>query len=391
MWFNNVRLILPDRVIEHGAIEVDGSLISAIAEQPIDRAEALDLPGITIMPGIVELHGDMIEREIEPRPGARFPTEVALYELDKRLAATGITTAFAAISFAWTHNDLRSQDKAQDIIHVINAQRAKLLIDMRVHARFEITNSSTAAILNPLLEAHLIDLVSIMDHTPGQGQYGNIDRYVEFMTRWLGADPDAVGEATLERLRQSIKQNADRPRDWDIVRAVVEVALAHGIPVASHDDDTIEKVDRLADLGVTISEFPVTHVIMGAPNAYRGLSNTGNLSALDGIRAGLVDILATDYVPAAPFQAALKIAAEGDRPLHEAIRLVTINPADAIGLSDRGRLAVRAQADLVFFEQIDQPRVRATFRAGRPIYWDGTFQAVIQANLVQSAHVLRTR
>ena len=328
MWFNKVRLILPDSVIEDGALCIEGGLITAIADtaQGFNRPDAIDLPGITIMPGIIDLHGDMIEREIEPRPGARLPVEVALYELDKRLAATGITTAFAAISFAWSQNDLRSQDKAQEIIHAINRQRANLLIDMRVHARFEITNPDTAAVVKPLLESHLIDLVSIMDHTPGQGQYGNIDRYVEFMTRWLGpGDPDILDAATQMRLKAAIKNNVDRPRDWDIVRAVVEVALAHGIPVASHDDDTVEKVDQLADMGVTISEFPVTlaaaeqarkrgtHVIMGAPNAYRGASNTGNLSAIDGIRAGLVDILATDYVPAAPLQAVLKIAADSDR------------------------------------------------------------------------------
>src|SRR5262245_27181812 len=113
MWLTDLRLILPDRVVERGALHIEHGMIAEIVEGSVgDRG--LSLPGLTAMPGIVDLHGDMLERDIEPRPGARFPVELALYELDKRLAAAGITTAFAAVSFAWTQSDLRSQDKAKE-------------------------------------------------------------------------------------------------------------------------------------------------------------------------------------------------------------------------------------------------------------------------------------
>ncbi len=388
MWLSDLKLVLPDRVAEHGAVHIEDETIVEIVEgdAPAASAGVLSVPGMTAMPGIIDLHGDMLERDIEPRPGARFPTQLALYELDKRLAAAGITTAYAAISFAWSKDDLRSQEKAQEIIGVINEQRHDLLVDFKVHARFEITNPDTGSLLRNLVEQGQVNLVSVMDHTPGQGQYKNVDRYVNFMSRWLGFDPDQIGDDILDRIKGSIIQKTAIPSDWNIVRNVTEIALKYDIPVASHDDDTIEKVGKMADLGVTISEFPVTlegaqeakrrgmHVVMGAPNAYRGQSTSeGNLSARDAIKAGVVDVLSTDYFPAAPFHAALLLAVQGDMLLHESIKLISQIPADAMRLHDRGRLEAGLNADLVLYDNsANHPRVRATFRRGIPIFWDST-------------------
>jgi len=393
MWLSELRIILPDRIIPRGALQIDDGLISEIVEGDAPEGAFAGV-GLTAMPGIVDLHGDMLERDIEPRPGAQFPIELALYELDKRLAAAGVTTAFAAVSFAWTQGDLRSQDKAQEIIKTVNAKRDTLLVECLVHARFEITNPDTAPILKGLLEQGQVQLVSVMDHTPGQGQYTNVPKYVDFMTRWLGFDPAAIGDDILKRIEGAIISKSVVPRNWALIREIANVAMAHNIPVASHDDDTIEKVDALAEIGITISEFPVTlegarqarrqgmHVIMGAPNAYRGSSNTGNLSARDAIRAGLVDSLATDYFPAAPFHAALRLAADGDLALHQSIKLVTQSPADAAHMHDRGRIAVGCNADLVLFEEGTCPRVRATLRRGVPIYWDS-----LMTRLAQKQHL----
>jgi len=394
MWLTDLKLILPDRVVERGALRIEGATIAEIVEgtAPAGATNVLSLPGFTAMPGIIDLHGDMLERDIEPRPGARFPVALALHELDKRLASAGITTAYAAVSFSWSRNDLRSQENAEEIIRQINAMRGELQVDFRVHTRFEIGNVETVPILKRLLEEGLIQLVSVMDHTPGQGQYSNVDKYVNFMSRWLGFDPDQIGDDIKERVKKGIVVHAAVPRDWNIVREIAETALRYGIPVASHDDDTEEKVSRLAEMGVTISEFPVTlagalkarasgmHVIMGAPNAYRGVStNEGNLSARDALRAGAVDILATDYFPAAPFQAALLLAEQGELPLHESIKMVSQNPADAMKLTDRGRLTAGCKADLILFDDVSQhPRIRATLRHGIPIYWDGAMTRLAQ-------------
>src|SRR5215831_6312915 len=152
MWLTDLRIILPDRVIDRGALHIQDGIFAQIVEGDAPT-RGLSLLGFTAMPGIVDLHGDMLERDIEPRPGARFPTELALFELDKRLAAAGVTTAFAAVSFAWTQNDLRSQENAQQIIDAIHAQRDELLVEFLVHARFEVTNPATAPILKSLLEA----------------------------------------------------------------------------------------------------------------------------------------------------------------------------------------------------------------------------------------------
>lgn len=382
MWLTDLKIVLPDRIIPRGAINIENGRIAAIIEG-IPPEKGLNAAGLTLVPGIVDLHGDMLERDIEPRPNAYFPTEVALYELDKRLAGAGITTAFAAVGFAWHQNDLRTQEKATEIIRTIYRCREQLMVDFRVHARFEITNPDTAPILQGLLEEKHVDLVSLMDHTPGQGQYSNLERYVDFMVKWLGIPRELLENQAKEKMVEKMQVVAETQRDWSVAEEVCRLARDYHIPIASHDDDTPDKIDHMRAMGVTISEFPVTlaaaeyarqhgiHIIMGAPNAYRGGSNTGNLSALEAIRAGKVDILATDYYPAAMLQAAFKIAREGIMPLNESMKLVAENPANAVGLTDRGRIEIGLHADLVLVEEHeDYPRIRAVLRQGHPIYWD---------------------
>jgi len=385
MWLSDLKIVLPDSVLDQGSIRIEDGFIVEIIEgsAPVD---APSLSGLTLVPGLIDLHGDMLERDVLPRPSARFPTEIGLIELDKRLAGCGITTAYAAISFAWKGNDLRTQESATEMIGKVNELNETLLVDMLVHARFEVTNASTAPILKDLLEQNKIQLVSIMDHTPGQGQYADVDRYLKFMEKWVGVSSDALGsmkDEIMSQVKSNIVAEVEKPRDWDIIEDVIRVARQHSIPVASHDDDTQHKVQRQADMGVTISEFPVSleaatiakqnnmQVIMGAPNAFRGQSTSNNLSAMDAIQAGLVDILATDYYPAAMIHTAFKLAYDGIVPLHESIKLVSTNAADAMGLNDRGRIEIGYSADLVIVQENDVfPRVRGTIRRGVPIHWD---------------------
>jgi alpha-D-ribose 1-methylphosphonate 5-triphosphate diphosphatase len=381
MWLNDLTLVLPDRVVERGALRIEGGRIAELHDAPV-QTDAPSMRGLIAIPGIIDLHGDMLERDIEPRPGARFPADIGLFELDKRLAASGITTAFPAIGFSWSKDDLRSQESATELINVVNALRNMLLVDMFVHARFEIGNRTTAPILAGLLEAGKIHLVSIMDHTPGQGQYKNIDRYISFMHKWLGAGDFTPDQSMIDKMKAAIEAQVAQPRDWSQVEEIAALARRYGVPMASHDDDTAEKVRRQADLGFRISEFPVTEiaareakanglrVVMGAPNAYRRRSTSENLSAWEAVQAGLVDVLATDYFPAAMLHAAFLLADEGALPLHEAVNLVTANAADAVGLTDRGRLAVGLSADIVLVERARPYRVRGTIRHGLPIYWD---------------------
>jgi alpha-D-ribose 1-methylphosphonate 5-triphosphate diphosphatase len=385
MWLSNLRIVLPDRVLERGAICIeDGRIVDIIeGDWPGRSNDVTYTPRLTLIPGIIDLHGDMLEREIEPRPGAHFPVEMALIELDKRLAANGVTTAYAAISFAEgrPRNNLRSEEHAREIVTATNRLSHTLRVDMRVHARFEVTNQNAPPILMELIENNQVQIISLTDHTPGQGQYRDIERFVSTMAEWRKVSTESSMEFTLERIRQAQMT----PPAWDVVRNITRIATQQGLIIASHDDDTLNKVELMANLGVTISEFPVTSeaaqeakqrgmsVVMGAPNALRGLSTSGNLSAQDAIQDGLVDILAADYHPGALLQAAWAITRRGLLPLHEAVNLVTLNPARAMGFKERGSISLGNYADfaLVDFQRhSNHPRVRGTFRHGVPIYLD---------------------
>lgn len=385
MWLSDLKIVLPDRVLERGSIHIEGERIVEVIEGPAPRPN-YHLRGLTALPGIIDLHGDMLEREIEPRPGVHLPFDMALVELDKRLAANGVTTAYAAVSFAelFDKHELRREERACQIVDTIYAQRDALLVDMRVHARFEVTNRRAPPILMQLISASRVDLVSINDHTPGQGQYRDLERYVKAFADWRNVSADTAASITRER----IAHMQQTPPAWDVVREVTQLATRHRLPIASHDDDTCEKVAFVAELGATISEFPVTldaanearrrgmHVVMGAPNVLRGASHSGNLSAIDAIAAGVVDMLAADYHPAALLQAAYTLAARGVLPLHAAVKLISQNVAEALGLQERGVVAERHYADLAFVEEgPPRPRVRGAMRNGRFIFLDQVMAA----------------
>jgi len=382
MWVTDARLVLPDRVIERGALRITDGRIANIVDGPAP-GPAINARGLTVLPGLIDVHGDMLERDMEPRPKVRFPIDLVVHELDKRLAATGITTAFAAISLDWpgTTQRLRSSEQARSIITTLHDLRPSLLTDFLVHVRFEITVPQAGEFLASMLAADEVHLVSLTDHTPGQGQYRDIEKYIKTMQEWH-RDKDGV-HLTEDEMRQRIVDRT-RPVGWQVVNDVARIARERKVTLASHDDDTPEKVALMADLGASISEFPVSleaaeaarssglHVVMGAPNALRGASHSGNLSALEGIAAGVVDTLASDYFPAAMLHAVLTIADKGLLPLPDAVKLVTLNPADGVGLTDRGALEVGRLADLTLVENPEggRARVRATFRHGAPIFWD---------------------
>lgn len=387
MWLSDFRLVLPDGILARGSLRIEGGSIAEIVEGPVAGADVQG-DGLLAIPGLIDMHGDMLERDISPRPGAELPFALALYELDKRLVATGITTAYAAISFAWhTGQSLRSDSKARAIMATINELRPTLLADHYVHARFEITNPQAGAILEEMILAGQVHMASIMDHTPGQGQYRDIESYVQQMFAWRKKMGDPLGDSGQEitegEVRASVAVAQQRPKAWDAVYSVAEVAQKHGVVLASHDDDTLEKVDLMLDVGIHMSEFPVTkeaagrarqhglHVAMGAPNALQGRSLSGNLSAAEAIADGLVDILATDYYPASMLQAAFALVERGVLPLHQAIKLVSENVADGLRLHDRGQITVGKLADLVLLDYSGAlPRVHGTLRHGHPVYWD---------------------
>lgn len=380
MWLGNFTLVLPNEVVNSGSVRIEDGMIAEIRPEPVPDA-LIDGGGRLLMPGFVDLHGDMIEREIAPRPNAQMPIDFGIHELDKKLAAAGVTTAYAAVSFATesVYGHVRSLETTSAIIEGINRLRGNLLIDHRVHARYEITNIGAAPTLERLLKADEIDMVSLTDHTPGQGQYNNIAAYVASISERRAISEEMAAEIVQKRIAMR-----DNPEIEVKLKEIVSLSLQHGLSLASHDDDSVEKVAEMFDLGVTISEFPVTlpaaeearrrglWTLMGAPNALRGQSMSGNLSAQDAAKAGLLTVIAADYHPAAFVPGVFKLADVSVGGLPAAVAMATGNAARSAGLTDRGEIAIGQRADLVVVEKGDVHRIRATFRAGRFVYSDGT-------------------
>ena len=373
MWLSNMKLILADRIIENGALRLEGGKIVEIKETNDPSS------GFTVYPGFVDMHGDMIELELEPRPKVDFPMNVAVAHLDSRLAAAGVTTAYAGVSFSRTAKDgeRRSFEHTTGIIRALKDNISGLRVDHRIHARFDITYTDAIDALEGLLTAGAVDLVSVMDHTPGQGQHRNVEKLIA--NRVKGGLSEAEARNYIEKRMthavssEQILANLNR---------VSKLCADHGVAIASHDDDTVTKTNLMADLGAVISEFPVTieaaqtaferglKIAMGAPNAMRGKSYSGNLSARDAHGEGLLHILAADYHPAAIIPAIQALAPKDPDGLVGTVRMASLNPAQALGLSDRGEIAVGKRADFSVVDAAD--RVVATFSNGDVIYSNGT-------------------
>lgn len=382
MWISDFRVVLADRVIDHGSIRVKDGKIAEIVEQPVAGAAILG-DGLLLMPGFVDMHGDMIEREVEPRPNVPMPLELGLRDLDRRLAVAGVTTAYAAVSFSpsSTYGHLRSYEHTSAIIRALKSMGPQLLVDHRVHARFEITFPKALAVIETLIAEGAVDLISLTDHTPGQGQYRDIERHVDKIAKEKGMSREEAAQSVARRIEE---RTLPAEIMADTLQAISSVCHAHGVALASHDDDTPAKVALMHELGVAISEFPVTleaarearnmglATAMGAPNALRGQSYSGNLSAREAHAEGVLDILASDYHPSAILPAILELAKTDREGLAGATRLATLNPAKALGLDDRGEIALGKVADFVIADDAGIGHVRATLRAGANIYSDGS-------------------
>jgi alpha-D-ribose 1-methylphosphonate 5-triphosphate diphosphatase len=382
MWLSDFRIVLADRVIERGALRIEHGVIAELRESPMEHAD-FEGNGLILMPGMIDMHGDMIEREVEPRPNVRMPMELGLRDLDRRLANSGITTAYAALSFSpgSTYGHMRSYDFTSPMIRELRAFAPQLLVDHRVHARFEVTFPAALSVVKELIAEGSVDLISLCDHTPGQGQYRDLAKQTEMLSKSKGITLEQAAENLQQRIRDRLETAGDLTAT---LRAIAQYCALHGVPVASHDDDTVEKVAQMQGLGAGISEFPVTMEAaqeararglvnaMGAPNALRGTSYSGNLSARDVHAAGLLDMLAADYHPSAMLPAVLILAQTDREGLAGAARYATLNPARALGLEDRGEIREGLRADLIIADDHGVGHVRVAFSKGAVIYSDGS-------------------
>ncbi|EMA65511.1 alpha-D-ribose 1-methylphosphonate 5-triphosphate diphosphatase [Halorubrum kocurii] len=363
----NGRVVTPSGVLEGGRVVIAGDRIVRVDRRSAGdsaRATTVDADGRVVMPGIVDLHGDDIEHHRSPRAGASVDTRTALTAADRANVLHGITTKFHAVAFEESPDDGRTLRTAEAVAAEIS--RAEYTLgDNRLHARCELAGESADAV-EGVIDRFGIDLLSVMHHAPGDGQYDDAEferHYVEDRN-WPAESVDDVIET-----RRSLDP-ADRD---DRIRRIAGLARRAGVPLASHDDESARDVDRMADHGTDISEYPLTRgaarratdlglaTVMGAPNLVRGGSLWDNLGARDAIDDGLVDVLCADYHPpsllAAPF-------VDTGESLSTRVNRVTRNPAAAAGLDDRGRIAEGARADLIVVDPSETPTVDRAFVAG---------------------------
>lgn len=374
-YLKNAQVVLKDQLLEKASVLIENDLIIAINPTEISaEANTIDLQGKILIPGLIDLHCDALEKEVEPRPKVHFPLNFACAQVDKRNASNGITTVFHAISFANDEFGVRNNTFATAIVRAMREWNRTSLVDNRIHCRYEVTDPTALDFLLELIQQQEVDLISIMDHSPGQGQFKDVPAFKDYLARTYKKTEQELNALIENKMAQS-------EGTMQRIQSLMKHAQAHDIRIASHDDDTVEKVALLNGLGVTISEFPINleaakaakeknlSTIFGAPNILRGKSQSGSMRALDAVIENVADCLCSDYHPAALLAAVFRLPELTSISLPEAIRLVSYNPARASGLTDRGEIAVGKRADLVVVEHI-QGLVQAqrVFSAGRPIY-----------------------
>lgn len=348
----NARVVLATETRDKFAILVEDGKIAALDPESSQGARILDLSGRLLIPGMIDLHCDALEKEVEPRPGVHFPLRFACAQADRRNAAAGITTVYHALSFANHELGVRNNQFAAEIAQAMLAWQEHALVDNRVHVRYEITDATAPPFLSALLKAGQAHMISFMDHTPGQGQFKDVAAYRAFLSKTY-----RKSESELDHM-MAAKAGAAAGAS-DRIAELAALARDLSIPIASHDDDTPAKIDTVAAMGTAISEFPINidtaraarakglATLFGAPNVLRGKSQSGSMRALAAVMEGVADCLCGDYSPAALLPSVLLLPELSGIALHEAIALVTCNPAAAAALHDRGQIAVGRRADLV--------------------------------------------
>ncbi|MPZ10656.1 MAG: alpha-D-ribose 1-methylphosphonate 5-triphosphate diphosphatase [Kiloniellaceae bacterium] len=360
-----------------GSVTVEDGLIVAVEEGGQVAAGALDCRGELLLPGLVDLHTDHCERHAVPRPGVHWDPLQAAIAHDAQVAAAGITTVFDSLVVGLRDADQTRRDLLSQMMAAVEKGEALGLFRSRhlLHLRCEVTDPTLLDQIAPHMDHPLLQLVSVMEHTVGQRQFPDPEKYREVLTKLF----DVAADQVEERFRRDAE--ASRTFAPTYRAAVCQMAQARGIAVAAHDDETLEHVEEAARLGMTISEFPTTLLaaeaarargmvtVMGAPNVVKGGSQSGNVSALELARAGLLDVLASDYVPISLLAATLRLA-EPDLglTLPQAVKLASLNAAKAAGLHDRGEIAPGKHADLIRVRLVDgHPVVRTVYAAGQRV------------------------
>ena len=374
--FGNAKIITENAII-HGTIMFADGVISSIDSGTRVPLGAIDCEGDYVAPGLIELHTDNLERHLTPRPKVNWPKRAAVLGHDRELAGAGITSVFDALRVGSEADQKRqgylryARETVDHILDQINHRALK--VSHHIHLRAELCTETLVEELYEFSDNDRVRLVSLMDHTPGQRQFRDLSKHREYLVGKHGYN-DAEVEAHWTKLRELQTLYLEKNR-----AATVAYATEVGAILASHDDTTLEDVLESDRLGITVAEFPTTleaaeacrakaqFIVMGAPNIVRGGSHSGNVAAQELARGGLLDILSSDYVPAALLNAAVSLGTLLE-DMAAGIRTVTACPADAVGFDDRGRIAPEKRADLVRFAMHDGlPIIKSVWSRGQRI------------------------
>jgi alpha-D-ribose 1-methylphosphonate 5-triphosphate diphosphatase len=374
--FTNARVVLGTEVLPQASVLVRDGLIAAIDHGASHAPGAIDLDGDLLLPGLVEVHTDNLERHVMPRPKVSFPMRTALQAHDAEIAAAGITTVFDAVGVGDPYGDgFRAKDQSALLTVLDQLDAAGLLRAQHyIHVRCELPAHNAVSLFEPFAQHPRLKLISLMDHTPGQRQWTEIEHARIYYTGKKGWSNEQF-DAEVKRAPQRQAEYAEPHRAW-----FANFARTHGVALATHDDTTVAHVDEAIALGAGMSEFPTTmaaakhahakglKTIAGAPNVLRGGSHSGNVAAADLAREGVLDGLSSDYMPGSLLQAAWVLHRSAGFSLPEAVQVVSRGPAVAAGLHDRGLIAIGQRADLVRVRELDaHPVARATFVGGRRV------------------------
>ncbi|OCT12245.1 alpha-D-ribose 1-methylphosphonate 5-triphosphate diphosphatase [Paenibacillus pectinilyticus] len=381
----NGIIITEEALLEGFDLIVEQDRISKIVPKgsfiPEANTEILDANGGYVTPGLIDIHSDYIEHMTAPRPTSLIDFRLSLRETEKELIGHGITTMFHSLSIFksvdYKYRPIREPENVRKLVDLIDQTHTSMhLVRHRFHARFEIDNLDEIESLKQYINEDKVHLLSFMDHTPGQGQYRDLEMYKKTIRGYE--------DVTDENVEIIIANHQSKPKmTIDAVREIAEMAKARNIAVASHDDDSVEKLDLVKSFGTTISEFPITleiarkakekglYTIAGAPNVILGGSHSGNLSASEAVQDGSIDILCSDYYPAAMLHAVFQLASQYNKSLVDMFKLVTLNPAKAVNMDDNlGSIREGKKADLLIIERLepdDFPVITAVMVDGKLI------------------------
>lgn len=375
-YFHNARIVLADEVVR-GSLAVENGVVVGIDAGAAAVAGGLDLEGDYLLPGLVDIHSDALEKYIAPRPNVIWPPVSAAVAHDAAVVGVGITTILDAVALVGGKNGDRAQIHRLMIDGLDEARDAGALgANHLLHIRCEVPDQQIIERFETIRGHEAIRMISLMDHTPGQRVFADLGMWRDYRRKSDNMSEAALDEALL-RGRDAHEKYASRNR-----AALAALAAEDGLVIATHDDATPANIHEGAGLGSAIAEFPTTleaaraaregglSIVMGGPNLVRGGSHVGNVSTAACAGEGLLDIMSSDYMPVSLLHAAFLLTREPvGYVLPRAMATVSANPARALGLDDRGVIAVGRRADLVRVHEADGlPLVRSVWRTGQRVH-----------------------